>query len=157
MSKKLVQQAEFNLLFVPGDSDSNGFYPIVTMSQNMLPFEWNELLRYRSPLAILRLLLIRRTQIRSFRKADGVIFPAKYASKAILKIKGKILGQSIVIPHGISPRFCIKPRVQNLTEDFSDNLPCRILYVSALYAYKHQWNVAEAVALLQKEGISILL
>jgi len=157
MSKKLVQQTECNLLFVPGGSNANGFYPIVTMSQNMLPFEWHELWRYRSPLAILRLLIIRWTQIRSFRKADGVIFLTKYAYEAISKITGKIVGKSIIIPHGISPRFCLKPRVQRLTTDFSDNHPCRILYVSDLYAYKHQWHVAEAVALLRKDGIPIVL
>jgi glycosyltransferase involved in cell wall biosynthesis len=157
MSKKIVQHTECNLLFVPGGSNANGFYPIVTMSQNMLPFEWHELWRYRSPLAILRLLIIRWTQIRSFRKADGVIFLTKYAYENISEITGKMVGKSTIIPHGINPRFCLKPRVKRLTSDFSDKDPCRILYVSALYAYKHQWHVAEAVALLREKGIPIML
>ncbi len=157
ISKKLIQQAGCNLLFVPGGSDANGFSPIVTMSQNMLPFEWREILRYRSFIAILRLLLIRRTQIISFRKAGGVIFLTEYAREAIFKITGKVHGKSIIIPHGISHQFFLKPRTQRLISDFSDSHPCRILYVSALYAYKHQWQVAKAVALLRDEGIPIVL
>jgi glycosyltransferase involved in cell wall biosynthesis len=157
MSRKLIQQSGCNLLFVPGGSDANGFSPIVTMSQNMLPFEWREILRYRSLIAILRLLLIRRTQIISFRKAGGVIFLTEYAREAIFKITGKVHGKSIIIPHGISPQFFLKPRPQRSISDFSDSDPCRILYVSALYVYKHQWRVAEAVASLRDEGIPIIL
>jgi len=157
MSKKQVQKARCNLLFVPGGSDANGFSPVVTMSQNLLPFEWREFMRYRSPLAIFRLLLIRHTQIISFRKADGVIFLTKYASEAILTITGRIRGESIIIPHGISNIFCIKPRTQRSFSEFSDARPCRVLYVSALYIYKHQWYVAEAIALLRDEGIPVVL
>jgi len=157
MSKKLVQKAKCDLLFVPGGSDANGFSPIVTMSQNLLPFEWREIKRYRSLIAIFRLLFIRRTQIISFRKADGVIFLTKYAREAILKITGSICGKAIIIPHGISDFFCIKPRTQCFFSDFTDARPCRILYVSALYTYKHQWNVAEAVALLRNEGVPVVL
>jgi glycosyltransferase involved in cell wall biosynthesis len=157
MSKKLVQQAGCTLLFVPGGSDANGFTPIVTMSRNMLPFEWREMLRYRSLTAILRLLLIRRTQIVSFKKANGVIFLTKYARQAIFKITGQISGKSMIIPHGISPYFYLTPRVQRSPTDFSDARPCRALYVSAIYAYKHQWHVADAVAQLRKAGLPIKL
>ncbi len=157
MSKKLVKKAGCDLLFVPGGSDANGFSPIVTMSQNMLPFEWGELKRFRSPIAILRLLLIRHTQIISFKRANGVIFLTKYAHEAILKITGKICGELIIIPHGISDIFFIKPRTQRYISDFSDARPCRVLYVSALYTYKHQWHVAEAISLLRAEGIPIVL
>jgi len=157
MSARLVKQAGCDLLYVPGGSDSNGFSPTVTMSQNMLPFEWREIFRYRSPIAILRLLLIRHTQIVSFKKASGIIFLTAYARDAIFKITGKVSGKSIIIPHGISRRFFLKPRSQRTVSEFSDSHPCRILYVSAIYAYKHQWQVAEAVALLRNEGVPIIL
>jgi glycosyltransferase involved in cell wall biosynthesis len=157
MSKKIVQQAGCTLLFVPGGSDANGFTPIVTMSRNMLPFEWREMLRYRSLTAIFRLLLIRHTQIVSFKKADGVIFLTKYAREAIFKITGQISGRSMIIPHGISPHFHLTPRVQRSPTDFSDGRPCRALYVSAIYAYKHQWHVADAVAQLREAGLPIKL
>ena len=43
---KLKKEAIVNkidLLFVPGGSDASNFQPMVTMSQNLLPFEWKEL------------------------------------------------------------------------------------------------------------------
>jgi len=157
ISKTSAQQAGCSLLFVPGGSDANGFYPIVTMSQNMLPFEWREIGRYRSPLAILRLLLIRWTQMISFRNANGVIFLTKYASKSIIQCTGKLRGESVIIPHGINRRFYLKPRPQSMRSQNGLGYPWRILYVSAIYTYKHQWNVVEAVAALRSEGFSIKL
>ena len=157
LSRKIITEKGCSILFVPGGSNANGYAPVVTMSRNMLPFEWGELFRYRSFTAILRLLLIRRTQINSFKKADGVIFLTKYAREAIFKITGQISGKSMIIPHGISPHFHLTPRAQRSPTDFSDDRPCRALYVSAIYAYKHQWHVAEAVAQLRKAGLPIKL
>src|SRR4030067_2384230 len=42
----LARQAGCHVLFVPGGSYAANFRPMVTMSQNMLPFEWQEMLRY---------------------------------------------------------------------------------------------------------------
>ena len=156
-SRKLAQKAKCDLVFVPGGSDSNGFTPIVTMSRNMLPFEFQEIRRHGWSLTTLKLLLIRWAQIRSFRKAKGVIFLTKYAFRAITGVTGKLQGTVEIIPHGISPRFCLKPRPQRSPTAFDESHPCRILYVSFIYAYKHQWYVAEAVSQLRKEGIHVVL
>ncbi len=37
----LARTADCDLLFVPGGSYAGDFGPIVTMSRNMLPFEWS--------------------------------------------------------------------------------------------------------------------
>ncbi len=157
MAKKLAQDALCDLVFVPGGSESNKYHPVVTMSQNMLPFEWNEIFRYRSPTAILRLLLIRWVQTCSFREADGIIFLTNYARDSILKITGKVKGDCVIIPHGVNTSFYRKPRLQSPDAGKGSADPWRILYVSALYIYKHQWNVVEAVALLRNGGIPIVL
>jgi glycosyltransferase involved in cell wall biosynthesis len=157
LSRKIINEASCSILFVPGGSNANGYTPVVTMSRNMLPFEWCELSRYRSLTAILRLLLIRRTQINSFKNADGVIFLAKYARDAVYKITGDIRGRSVIIPHGVNRRFFSSPRPQRLPSEFNDIHPCRVLYVSAVYAYKHQWHVAEAVSKLRIEGVPVTL
>lgn len=157
LSKKLLQDAGCSILFVPGGSEANGFSPVVSMARNMLPFEWQELFRYRYPLAIFRLILIRIAQIRSFRRANGVIFLTNYARDSILKIVGPIQGSEVIIPHGIGHRFSIPPRLQQDPKFFSDNRPFRILYVSFIHAYKHQWHVAEAVFKLRNLGIPIVL
>lgn len=62
-----------DVLFVPGGSYAGNFHPMVTMSQNMLPFEWPELRRYGCKWITLRLLLLRRVQSVSLRRAQGVV------------------------------------------------------------------------------------
>lgn len=155
--KRVALNAGCNLLFIPGGSDASGFKPIVTMSRNMLPFEWRELRRYGWALSTLKLLLLRWIQSRSLRRADGVIFLTKYARDAILAAIGNLRGKNVTIPHGINPRFLMRPRPQLRPEEYSDARPCRVLYVSHISLYKHQWHVAEAVGELRAEGVKISL
>lgn len=155
--KKIIHQAGCDVLFVPGGLDASGFRPMVTMCRNMLPFEWREMKRYGWSLNIFRLLLLRWAQSRSFRKADGLIFLTYYAHHAVLKVTGTLQGKSTIIPHGINPRFFRLPRKQRLVEEFNNSKPCRVLYVSIVDAYKHQWQVAVAVAQLRSSGIPIVL
>jgi glycosyltransferase involved in cell wall biosynthesis len=153
----LAQQIGCDVLFVPGGSDVSGFKPMVTMSQNLLPFEWREMRRYGWSLYTFKFLLLRWTQGRSFSTADGVIFLTKYARDTITKVTGTRRGMSVMIPHGINSRFSLPPRPQRLSIDFKESQPCRLLYVSIVDVYKHQWHVAEAVAQLRSAGLHIVL
>jgi glycosyltransferase involved in cell wall biosynthesis len=155
--KKLAEQARCGLLFIPGGSDLSGFKPMITMSQNLLPFELLEIWRYGLSPSFLRFLLLRVTQSSSFRKAEGVIFLTKYARDAVLKITGPLKGRSMIIPHGINPQFLLPPRSQRLPTDFNNTNPCRVLYVSIIDVYKHQWHVAEALAQLRSTGVPVVL
>jgi glycosyltransferase involved in cell wall biosynthesis len=155
--KKLAKQAICDVLFVPGGSDASGFKPMVTMSRNMLPFEWREMGRYGWSWITLKLLLLRLTQSRTFCKSDRLIFLTKYARDAVSKVVGKHLDKTITIPHGINPRFLLRPRSQRMSEDVSITHPCRLLYVSIIDVYKHQWHVAEAVAQLKEGGLPVQL
>jgi glycosyltransferase involved in cell wall biosynthesis len=155
--KKLAIKAGCDILFVPGGSDASGFKPVVTMSRNLLPFEWKEMRRFGWTLYTLKFLILRWTQSNSINNADGVIFLTNYAHNTISKVIGKQIDISTIIPHGIHPRFTIQPRPQRLFVDFKEDQPCRILYVSSIDMYKHQWKVAEAIALLRSKGIQIVL
>ena len=46
-----------DILFVPGGNHSGNFNPVVTISQNLLPFEWTELTRYGWSVRTLRFIL----------------------------------------------------------------------------------------------------
>ena len=144
-------------LFVPGGSYAGTFHPVVSMSQNLLPFEMPELQRYGWTLFTLKLLLLRLTQSRSFKKADGVIFLTEYAREVVLKITGQLRGQTCIIPHGLNPRFTRAPKLQRNIADYDEAHPYRVLYVSIIDQYKHQWHVVEAVAALRKQGLPIVL
>jgi glycosyltransferase involved in cell wall biosynthesis len=155
--RKLALQAGCSVLFVPGGSDASGFKPIVTMSRNMLPFVWREMMRYGLSLYTLKFLLLRWTQSRSFRRADGVIFLTKYAHDTVIPVIGTSCGKNAIIPHGINSRFLTPPRRQRLHTEFSGVSPCRVLYVSIIDVYKHQWQVAMAVAQLRIAGVPVVL
>jgi len=146
-----------DLIFSPGGSVLCNFRPIVTMSQNILPFEWNEARRYGVSLESLRLLFLWKIQSKSFRSADGVIFLTNYAKKQVTKVVGKIKASSAIIPHGLNSRFCISPKKQHDISEYNATKPFKILYVSTVDLYKHQWNVVEAVAKLRNESYPVSL
>ncbi|MBF0434249.1 MAG: glycosyltransferase family 4 protein [Magnetococcales bacterium] len=146
-----------DVLFVPGGSYAGNFHPVVTMSQNLLPFELTELWRYGWSMFTLKLLLLRWTQSRSYHKADGLIFLTDYARRVVLDVTGDLHCKTCTIPHGLNPRFNQAPRLQRTIESYDDANPYRLLYVSIIDHYKHQWVVVEAVAALRKQGFPVVL
>lgn len=154
---RAAQNADCGVIFVPGGSFVGSFNKVVTMSQNLLPFQITELRRYGWTLFTVKLLLLRLVQSYSFKKSDGVIFLTKYAQQTVSSVTGKLHGKFCIIPHGINARFLRKPKPQLPIYDYDDNHPYRILYVSIIDQYKHQWNVIEAVESLRKMGLPIIL
>jgi glycosyltransferase involved in cell wall biosynthesis/predicted dehydrogenase len=146
-----------DLLFVPGGSFATDFRPVVTMSRNMLPFDLRELLRYGVSTLTVKFLLLRWTQARSFRHADGTIFLTRYAHDAVLAVTGLLRGQTATVPHGVDTRFFEPPRPPRALADCSAAAPLRIVYVSMVDVYKHQPRVAEAVAQLRAQGLALHL
>ena len=148
---------ECDVLFAPGGLCTDRFHPVVTMSRNMLPFQLREAARYGPSRMLLRLGLLRAAQRRSFQIADGVIFLSRFAHDTVLRSTGPISGQSTVIPHGVESRFFRGPGRQRETTEFTPENPLRLLYVSIVDVYKHQWHVAEAVAGLRRAGLPIAI
>ena len=87
-----------------------------------------------------------------------MIFLTKYARNTVLDVTGKILGESIIIPHGLSNHFLNKPKSQRSIFEYNQENRFHLLYVSIIDQYKHQWNVVEAVAKLrEKRSFPIIL
>ena len=144
-----------DLLFVPGGSFSTPFRPVVTMSRNMLPFEPTESLRFGRTPARLKMLALRLAQSSSMRRADGTIFLTRYARDTVTAWTGPLPGATEIIPHGLDARFSCVPRAQRALEDCTFEHPFRWLYVSTIDVYKHQWQVAESVAGLRRQGLPL--
>ena len=154
---KLARAANCDVLFIPGGSYAGSLRPMVTMSQNLLPFEWRELRRFGWSRFTLKMMLLRWTQSRTFRQADGVIFLTGYAKDAVMRVIKATNGKTTIISHGIDKRFACPPREQLPVSQYSIDRPFRILYVSIIDVYKHQWHVAEAVAQLRESGLPVAL
>lgn len=148
---QLAQEEGCDLLFVPGGSFTTEFRPVVTVSQNLLPFEWHELWRYGFSLMTARLLALRLAQSVSFRKSTGVIFLTKYARETVQCVTGRLAGKTAVIPHGIDSRFRRLPSLGVLGKAIIMGSSLKrtafhLIYVSIVDQYKHQWIVVDAVA-----------
>ncbi len=154
---RLARHENCCVLFVPGGSYAGNFHPVVTMSQNLLPFELNELRRYGWTLFAVKLLLLRFTQLLSFKKADGVIFLTEYARKIVSNVTPKFNGKTSIIPHGINQRFFKEPRLQIDISKYDDKNPYRVLYVSIVDQYKHQWHAVKAIETLRQQGFPVVL
>jgi glycosyltransferase involved in cell wall biosynthesis len=152
-----VRQAGCDVLFVPGGSYAGDFQPIVTMSQNLLPFEWREARRYALSATTLRLGMLRYFQASTLRRAAGVIFLSEYARRRITAEIGSLSAPVRTIPHGIDRRFLREPRSQRDLAEYSPERPLRAIYVSIVDMYKHQWQVAEAVVALRAQGLPLVL
>ena len=152
-----ARAADCDMLFVPGGSYAGNFRPFVTMSRNMQPFEPQELCRHGWSSMALRLRLLRRVQTDAFRRADGLIFLTHYARDLITALVKPLPEMTTIIPHGVDTSFLQQPRPQLPLAHYGSGRPFRILYVSIINLYKHQWHVAEAVARLRSEGLPVTL
>jgi glycosyltransferase involved in cell wall biosynthesis len=145
---QLVRQLSPNIIFHP-----IGFVrgkhigvPTVARCPNMLPFDLREIKRYGASRTTLDLLFWRARYARSFRKADGVIFLSEHSEREVSRqVPG--IKKSTIIPNGIGTRF-----KADVSQERPLNSPIKILYVSTIFLYKHQWNVVEAVTTLRRES-----
>ncbi|MFO0629921.1 MAG: glycosyltransferase family 1 protein [Polyangiales bacterium] len=145
-----------DVLFVPGATAPIPFRPRIVMSRNMLPFDGGERRRYGPSWTYARLLALRQIHARSFADADGVIFLTEYAFQAIRPALGVASPRrTSIIPHGVDTRFRSAPRAPRPLAACTPDDPLRLLYVSVVAPYKHQWVVAEAVAQLRAEGLPV--
>ena len=127
----------------------------LTLSQNMLPFQPEESIRFGfGSLMWLKMKLLRRSQGRSFRQADRLLFLTRFARDTICRTLSIDPANSAIVPHGIEPRFFID-RTAGAQAAPRSARPFRLLYVSIIDVYKHQWHVAEAVASLRKQGLNV--
>ena len=154
---RAVRAAQCDILFVPGGSYVGSFHPVVTMSQNLLPFEWEMIGQSGVSLRTLKFILLRWAQSWTFKRSDGIIFLTQYAKKAVLKVTGPLLGKQVVIAHGLNPRFDYRPKAQLPIEQYNHDCPYRLLYISTIDAYKNQLELIEAVQLLRSKGYPLSL
>lgn len=146
-----------DLLFVPGGSFRGNFSPIVSMSQNLLPFEWRELKRFGFAFMTLKMIALRYTQGSTFTKSDGVLFLTEYAKRAVESAVSSQIPNSAVVPLGLAGRFNFDAKSEKLNAIYGLDRPCKLLYVSVVDVYKHQWHVVEATRILREQGCHVTL
>jgi len=152
-----AKNAACDVLLVPGGSYVGRFHPVVTMSQNLFPFEWSAIQANGWSLRSLKFVLLRWAQSYSFSHSDGVIFLTRYAQAAVLKVTGPLKTMCTVIAHGLNPRFAYQAKPQLAMAQYDANHPYRLLYVSIIDTHKHQDQVILAVEQLRRKGYPLSL
>ena len=152
-----LAERQCDILFVPGGICYAQRVPYIVMCQNMLPFLWKEIFSYVGYFRFFRLLLLRYAQIRSFKKASGIIFLTDYSLSAVQKSTHITMNKFCVIPHGISQDFYVEPRHQKSIKHCNAENPFELLYVSTIDFYKQQDPVVKAVVKLRKGGYPVIL
>lgn len=145
-----------DLFWSPGLFMPFRFEPTVVMTQNSLLFDSRERRRYGLSLMAIRLAILRRSQIRSVRRAAGVIFLTSWGEQLVRRAVD-VPGATAVVPHGIDEGFLADPRPQEPLSAYSRERPFRLVYVSVIDVYKHQANVVRAVAALRSRGLPLEL
>lgn len=136
-----------DVLFIPGTGFLRSTAKVITMCRNLLPIDVREMNRFFPSFSWLRYRFLRIQHFEAFKKADGVIFLNTFCLNSLPhSISGKIKNYE-VIPHGVND--CFK-EYKKQSYSLSGNI--RIVYISRLNLYKHQWTVAEAVFKLKEEG-----
>ncbi len=151
---RVARQNKCNFLFAPGGVYAGNIRPFVAMSQNMLAFEWAEARRYGVSAWTLKFLLLRYAQSATFKRADGIIFLTEYARNKVCQLLGRAVPLTTIIPHGVAAEYRHPPRISNLP---ARGAPYRLLYISTIAPYKHQWRVIQAAAQLRQSGVNVTL
>jgi len=159
---KLAKEAknrDCDILFVMSGSYLGNFPAFVTVNQNLLPFEYRELLRYGLSKRTIKFIISRWLQIYTYQRARGVIFLSKYAQECVHKGASKMLlddVKSTVIPH-TGHNYSFVYRDQRAISEYDNTNPYEIVYISSIEPYKHHTKVVEAVAYLRKQGFPLRL
>tara|TARA_B100001250_G_scaffold409759_1_gene434757 strand:- start:2180 stop:3310 length:1131 start_codon:yes stop_codon:yes gene_type:complete len=132
----IIKKKKYNCIFVTGSSHFLLAKPIVTISQNLLPFSKNEVDKYFFSIFYLKMKILKIIQTISFKMSEGVIFLHKYSQQKIISQIGKIKGLVKVIPHGISfekKKYILKKN------------KFRLIYVSNIDLYKNQTFLVKSI------------
>ena len=147
-----LTKLEKGLLFIPGGLYLGKARPFVTMFQNMQIFENPEKNREGISKEWLRLHLLQIGQAKTFRNSAGLICISNYSKNYLQQFYPNILNrtQICMIPHGIT-------QTEQTKREYKFNDTIRVLYVSTVKQYKHQWHLIEAVAQLRQQGFPLEL
>jgi len=150
-----LKKSNCNILFAPGGSYLGKFHPYVTMSRNMLPFDWKEMRRFGMSYLFFKMLALRLVQTRTYKFTDGIIFLTNYAQTSVLSTIGRTKARTSIIPHGVNSEFFSNRKLVSRSSNSSKKTSFHLLYVSIIDMYKHQWNVLRAVSELRKLGYNL--
>lgn len=130
------------------------FKPCVSLNQDILCFENDEVTKLGYSYERLRQIILKFIQSRTLYNSNGTIFLTNYAVKLFKSSINNKFYTYKIIPHGIDKIFKYK---DNYQFDNTSELTIKCLYVSPIWSFKHQWNVVKAISQVRNLGYNINL
>ena len=143
--KNFLIKNKIDLLINADASSVCNFIPSITISQDLSSFEKSIINIEGLSLISLRNNIIKHLQINRLSKSIGNIFQTKYAQKTIYTYL-KNTPSYKVLPHGLDENFhSIEIKEKKIKNTVN------LIYISPIFAYKHQIEVYKAYKLLKLE------
>ncbi len=147
-----AKKLKCEVLFFPGGIYLGNFKPYVSLSQSMLPFDKQARNLYKGTALFWILRIKEKLMLRTFRKANGIIFVSNAIKKQVEKINGKELKNSTVIYHGVNKIF-LRNKRRKKDSDGSIN----ILTVSSHARHKNLVTIVKKITEIKNDGFNIKL
>jgi glycosyltransferase involved in cell wall biosynthesis len=135
-----------NIAFITGGYFFVRFKPIVSLSQNILPFHKKEVSKYFPSFFYIKLIILKLLLIFSFNRSNKVIFLSKYAERCTIKFlkKNLILDR---IPHCLNNTIISYFRRNQ--RKFSRKT-IKIIFISDITFYKNHRGILLAISSLRR-------
>ena len=152
-----AKKEKCDIVLVLGGSTSSNFKPIISINQNLLPFFDEEILKYKFSLNYFKFKILKYFLISTYNKSSGIIFLTNFSYEHIKKyINLKNINYTI-IGHGVDKIFFNSFRTQRKINDYDENNPYRLLYISNFEYYKNHQQVIKIVSKLRQNNYPITL
>ena len=144
--KKDLIKNNCNIVLITGGYFFINFKPIITISQNILPFYSKQVKKYFPSFFYIKLIILKLFLIQSFNRANKVIFLSRYVKKFTLKFLRKNLTTDEIpncVNHSIINFF--KKKINKI-----DKKIVKIIFISDITFYKNHHNILLAISSLRK-------
>ena len=144
---KFLKKTKCNIAFITGGYFFVNFRPIVSLSQNILPFFKKEVIKYFPSFFFFKLIFLKLFLIHSFNRANKIIFLSKFAYRFTKKhLKNNFLADQI--PHCLNNKI-ITYLKRNQSKPLRKTV--KIIFISDITFYKNQRNLLLAVSSIRKD------
>jgi glycosyltransferase involved in cell wall biosynthesis len=147
---RVIRENRCDMLYSPGGMYFGSFRPFASISRNMMPYSLQEWRSYGFGVDLVRLMLLRQANSKTFKRADAMIFLTEQA-RVVISAAAHFEPEANVrvIPHGVNHEL-FGPKVSTKRQCPDKNRPIRLVYPSRFEPYKHQAEVVKAIALLRE-------
>jgi len=148
--KKNLKKFNCGLLFVPTGIFYTDFKPVVTMSQNLMPFYTNIVKEHFPNLLFFKMKLQKYLFIRSFNNANKVIFLSEFARKYVIKFINQLSYNLKIVNHSIDPKLInFFKNKKNSSKDKSKK-KIKICLLSDINFNKNYQDILRAISLVRR-------